>query len=244
MRVIPRILIAVLALIMTGYGMQSASAAAPPSAAIGGSHSHGLEANPVLGALSAKWWKYALETSAAKSPLNDKTGADCRTRQSGQVFFLVGTAGGGSAVRDECTVPYGKALFFPIANAFDVSTPNDGLDTPELIWQDLQVTFGFEVTAAYASVDGVKLPGLSPQNPLYRGCVGQDRGCFGTSFSFNLPNDNLLGIDQGTYKPAVADGVYALLPPLRKGKHTIVFNGEGFLGAPFSSEITYHITVN
>ena len=96
--------------------------------------------NYVLGTLSAAWWRYALETPADSNPLYDVTGANCAARQSGPIFFLVGKAGSGVATRDECQVPRGRLLFFPVANAFDVHTPGDGLDTPGLVWNDLQMT--------------------------------------------------------------------------------------------------------
>ena len=33
-------------------------------------------------------------------------------------------------------MPFGRLLFFPLLNAFDVHTPGDGLDTPELVYED------------------------------------------------------------------------------------------------------------
>ena len=235
--------VALVFVLLVAMGLVLPVSAASGSQVVTSTGTDGLTANPALGALSARWWQYVLGQPTATNPLTDPTGARCRTGQSGPVFFLVGTAGAGTATRNDCVVPYGKAIFFPIANAFDVHVAPDGLDTPQLIWDDLQVTYGFEVTSVFASVDGVSLPGLTPQNPLYRGCVGQDRGCFLRSFTLTLPADNLVGLPAGKYKPTVADGSYALIPPLKKGMHTIIFRGAGNLGGPFTSDITYRITV-
>jgi hypothetical protein len=59
-----------------------------------------------------------------------------------------------------------------------------------------------------------------------------------------LPDENLFEAPAGTYKPAVADGYYLLLLPLRPGVHTIAFGGTGnYRGAPTSEDITYHLRV-
>ena len=47
----------------------------------------------------------------------------------------------------------------------------------------------------------------------------------------------------GRYRPAVADGFYLLLAPLKPGVHTVTFGGHGNLGTPFVVEITYRLLV-
>ena len=41
-----------------------------------------------------KWWQWVLSIPEDKNPLNDQTGKNCSTAQSGNVWFLAGTAGG------------------------------------------------------------------------------------------------------------------------------------------------------
>src|SRR5205085_3726963 len=135
----------------------------------------------------------------ASNPLLDPTGAGCRTGQSGPVFFLVGTPGSGSVTRNDCTVPIGKSLYFPLANAFDVHTPGDGLDTPELVWQDLHVALGFRVDSLFATVDGTPVANLDPTTSPYRGCAGPRDGCTG-SFAFDFPAENLFSLPAGRYE--------------------------------------------
>src|SRR5262249_35380232 len=143
--------------------------------------------------------------------LSDPTGAGCGVGQFGPVFFLVGAGGGGAATRDQCRVPAGKALFFPLVNAFDVHTPGDGLDTPRQLWDDLHVTHGFGLSELHASIDGVPFTNLAPATTPYRACAGPVAGC-APSFSLTFPADNFFGLPAGTYAPTVADGVYLLLP--------------------------------
>jgi hypothetical protein len=192
--------------------------------------------------LSVKWWQYVLGQPASSNPLTDPTGERCRAGQSGLVFFLVGTFGSGQVTRDQCSVPAGRLLFFPLVNGFDVHTPGDGLDTPELVWNDFLVTLGWRVNALHASVDGVPVRNLDPATSPYRACAAPVSGC-ARPFSLRLPTGNLFDIPAGTYAPAVADGFYLLLAPLRPGVHTITFGGEGNLGGPFTQDVTYRLRV-
>jgi hypothetical protein len=204
------------------------------------------------GAWSASWWQYVGSQPASSNPLADPTGAGCRVGQSGQVFFLVGTNGAGSVTRDQCTVPPGKGLFFPLLNAFDVHVsctvaPSlcDPFDTPEKIWNDLQNNLGFAASELHATIDGVPVGNLDPATTPYRACAGPVARCSAPSFSFTFPADNLFGLPAGTYAPAVADGFYLLLAPLAPGAHTITFGGTGtFNGGAFSEDITYNLVVS
>jgi hypothetical protein len=196
--------------------------------------------------LSVLWWQYTLGQPAATNPLLDETGAGCATGQSGPVFFLVGTGGTGELTRDQCSVRAGKLLFFPLVNGFDVHTPGDGLDDADLVYHDFSVTLAFRVDSLYASVDGVPVSHLDPATSPLRACAAPVAGCT-RPFSLTLPDANLFGIPAGTYAPAVADGFYLLLAPLKPGVHTISFGGTGNFGSenpsPFSQDITYRLRV-
>jgi hypothetical protein len=69
------------------------------------------------GRWAAEWWQWALGVPAATNPLLDATGEHCAQRQVDNVWFLAGTVGLDPVVR-ECTIPEGKALFFPLINNF------------------------------------------------------------------------------------------------------------------------------
>src|SRR5580700_4787498 len=73
---------------------------------------------------STLWWQWVYGLSQTENdagmpncniPFQDPTGANCQAGQSGDVFFLAGTQAG-TVVRPDCTVPLGKAIFFPIVN--------------------------------------------------------------------------------------------------------------------------------
>ncbi|OHV52906.1 hypothetical protein CcI156_16175 [Frankia sp. CcI156] len=157
--------------------------------------------------------------------------------QSGSVFFLVGAFGGEKVVRNDCTVPAGKALFFPLVNVFDANNPGENRTAREL-WREMEA--GLSFANLHASVDGIPVGKLR----RYRACAGPVHRC-AHPFSITLPDDNIFNAPAGIYTPAVADGIYLLLKPLAPGRHTITFGGTGRsdITGPFSADITYHLTV-
>jgi len=187
---------------------------------------------------SVKWWQWAYSVPAAGHPLFDETGADCANGQSGPVWFLGGVFNAtGTVTRDLCTVPSGKALFFPIVNAEwdNFCPPVD----PPLSVDDLRATVSWFLditTELVCEVDGHAIPNLQ----AYRFA--------GDVFSVNLPAGNLweafgCPTPAGTYSPLVPDGYFVMLSPLSAGQHTIHFRGT--IGDPvnFTPEATYHLTV-
>lgn len=173
----------------------------------------------------AAWWEWALSEPIPSNPILDTSGAACANGQSGRVWFLAGTFGG-DATRS-CTVPPGKALFFPIVTAV-VST----VDVPGGEEATLRENVEFimeDAEALAASIDGesvADLSGFRVQSPL---------------FEFTLPPDNLLAAAPGTYA-GVSDGFYLMLPPLTAGEHTIHFEGS-LPSFGFEVDVTYTITV-
>jgi hypothetical protein len=228
--------LAALAALMLGLPAAAAPATPgviPPNATPG---------DQTYGAWSARWWQYVLAQPVPTNPLLDATGQHCATNQSGPVFFLVGTFGSGSATRNQCVVPAGKLLFFPLLNFADVHAPGDGLDTPELVWKDLQGLIS-PTTSLFASVDGAPVSNLDPRTTPYHACAGPASlaPCGAPAFTVTLPADNVFGAPAGQYFPSVDDGFYLMLAPLSAGKHTLRFGGTAASGA--SQDITYSLTV-
>jgi hypothetical protein len=175
---------------------------------------------------SALWWKWALSMPLDQHPLADT--APCSTGQSGGVWFLGGSFVSAEAERN-CTVPPGKAIFFPVLNT-ECSTiepdPFHGDTAAELSacakgWVD--------GATGVCGVDGVPVQNLEMyrvQSPLFT---------FGP-----LPANNVLFIDvpPGTTGQSVSDGYWLMLAPLSVGQHTIDVVGV------FANGFTFHITYN
>jgi hypothetical protein len=182
------------------------------------------------GQWSAAWWQYVLSFPATSAnPGLDTTGAGCQNGQSGDVFFLVGSFVG-PVDRTECGVPGGKFLFFPLINFVAVAT--EPSDTEASLRAQI-ARCEDKAKTLHASVDGVVIDNLNPHTTPFR--------TLSPVFSVTLPGNNLAGLAQGTYSPAVGDGYYLLLAPLATGAHTLSFGGTD--GCGNTQDITYHLTV-
>ncbi len=187
--------------------------------------------------LAARWWQWATESPASQNPLIDQTGQFGALNQpQGPVWFLAGNTGG-TTVRS-LIVPAGKALFFPVANVFDVEdgtavkgggkvfSVQNPLQTAQSLVSDIIAT----ATDMSCSVDGIPL------------AITSDNFEQSTPFALQFGADNLYGLPAGVYYPAVDAGYYVLLRPLSPGEHTIHFASTmGYFS--FSLDVTYHLTV-
>ena len=191
---------------------------------------------PAGSKLAAAWWQWMFSLPVTASPQFDT--ADANAGQHGQVWFLAGTFTGGTITRS-CTIPFGKTLVFPVANAWADNTgcPNTDYTVHEL----LGIAAGYEdqVTNLSCTIDGVAVPRLA-NTPPYR---------VTSVFGYEVPNDpnNVLAAfglpcyaSGGTVFPAASDGVFVSVPPLSRGQHTIHFSA---FAASLSLDITYHLTV-
>jgi hypothetical protein len=181
------------------------------------------------GEWGAEWWQWALAQPAAINPLLDSTGEFASVGQSGPVWFLAGTFGG--AAERTCTVPVGKALFFPIVNTVLGAGVWDCEPTAPGVVCDVRTLKAKakanidKVTLHQVEVDGVPLQNYRAASPR--------------PFSITIPDGNVLGLAPGTYAPQVCDGYWLMLAPLRPGHHTVHFKAEGYA----SVDVIYHLMV-
>ena len=182
------------------------------------------------------WWRWELSIPASVNPSLDATGANCVEGQSGKVWFLASTFGSGSVHR-ACTVPAGKALLVNLSsllNDYPCPDPNfqpaPGQSLEEFLTIGArQVEDG--VISLTLSVDGEAVA-----DPFaYR--VGTPLFTFTGHPSLTAVID---GCITGTPQPAVADGFFVMVKPLRPGSHTVAFSGAS---ANVQSQVTYHLTV-
>jgi hypothetical protein len=215
------------------------------------------------GEWSATWWQWALSipvhsppfSQKINHPLVDLTGVQCGVRQSGPVWFLggaffeLGTSALSTIVRNDCTVPSSKALFFPLLNAecTEVEGPENGCGGTEQESRTIITSAINGVGSLAADVDGV---------PIQISAEFRVGSADKPTFCVTLPPDDVLsfigegpgGFDSGThFTPGtscstVDDGYYVMLAPLSKGQHTVHFHGE-IPAASFTLDVTYHLTV-
>jgi hypothetical protein len=131
------------------------------------------------------------------NPVFDTTGANCGLEQrASPIFFLAGAATT-DAVTRTCTVPAGKAIFFPVINV-ECSTveapPFFGSNAQELRECATRLINGVDEGALTALIDGKEV-----QNR-------QDFRAQSLFFDFTLPPENFLGLAGVTSGSAVSDG--------------------------------------
>lgn len=176
---------------------------------------------------TAEWWQLMLSIPAADNPIVDHTGRNCAVGQRGPVWFLAGSPG--TVETRACSIPDGKALFFPIINLADINTTNQ---TAKELRAELAPCMD-RITTLSVEVDGKPLRNLN-DSARVRSAV----------FEITVPHDGFL--DPGTYSPVVDDGFYVMLKPLSVGNHNLHLRGatDGCpLQGPFSVDVLYHLTV-
>jgi len=194
--------------------------------------------------LVGDWWNWAFQGPAETLPVLDETGEFCGLGQQGKFWFLAGNFGGETT--RSCTVPGGKALFFPLVNIL-FWTPDDATTLEEARAGSNSL---IEPTSfLLCEIDGVPVSDLF----AYRAQT------FPGGFVFEIPEGSFLtqvpgcSDGMGGFEPcepgprpfSVADGYWIGLKPLPDGPHTIHF--EAVIGDPddpdFALDVTYFLEV-
>jgi hypothetical protein len=186
--------------------------------------------------LTAEWWQWALSIPTSVNPLTDATGDFCMVGQRGPIWFLAGNGTGEATVTRTCSVPADKTLFFPVINGVNISIPKDvcgstGLETAKQLRADIKPTIDAAENLS-VTVDG------QPVKKVLLQRVQSE------VFDVAFPADNLFGggssCPSAIYSPAVDDGYYVSLAPLKPGSHTIHFQGKD---PSTTQDVTYDLTV-
>lgn len=189
---------------------------------------------------SAAWWQWAYSLPYDGSPVFDT--APCATEQSGPVFFLAGKACLFSdtsctfTASRSCTVPAGKALYFPIQNVAD-SIVEESTVAPFFGPIIAKMRAGLEgiensTTKVDVVLDSKHLPAFRMQS---------------VAFDVSVPDHNFFqssneSIGPGTYAFTVDEGYYLMLEPPTKGQHKLHFTAtNAFFGN--TQDITYNLNI-
>ena len=160
--------------------------------------------------LSAAWWQWAFSAPSEVNPVGDRSGEHCSVNQRGRVWFLAGGFGS-SRISRRCEVPAGKHLFFPIINmVYYPRAANTGF-TCEQARRNAALNNDTAVEL-FAAIDGVPIADLK-------------RFRASTNVCFDILDR--VPKEVGAYRayPSASDGYWLLLPPLKKGVHTLNFGG-------------------
>lgn len=163
-----------------------------------------------IGEWSAEWWQW-LE-SQDPNPLEEEGPVDCSSGQSGSVWFLAGTAGQGPVLR-ECTVTFGKKLFFPLLNVKWSNAADENLTVEEkreilnTLISDDPAIFNSRACNVRSEFDGIPtlfygVTTARVQSPPFPGYAGET-------------------LDE----ESVSDGFWVMFRPSSKGTYELHFGG-------------------
>jgi hypothetical protein len=193
-----------------------------------------------LPVLTAQWWQWALSIPTDQNPQLDPTGQYCMVGQRGSVWFLGGVFSGGPADRS-CSVPEGATLFFPVINEVSINSPNVCGSGPEnepvkdLRQMSKSFIDAVPPTSVRVQIDGRNIPFRRIQSQIFEVALPGDN-------VFDAPCGGPGTVPAAIYSPAVDDGYYATLGPLKPGAHTLHFQAEQST-QPLPTNVTYHLTV-
>lgn len=197
------------------------------------------------------WWKWALAIPGSTNPIND---GDCNQQQSGDVFFLAGNGGGNSA--RTCTIPAGKAIFFPIVNAINRICPEgvnadftcDVATSDQALHDNLVALFNDNEITTTLEVDGHAITGLEDGRAETQKFIDPTMDAMDDAFGSMCAGpirDNTCNMPVGSSRNAIGDGYWVMLNPLAAGKHDVHFAAKVVLSpdSSFELDVSYALTV-
>ena len=172
--------------------------------------------------LASEWTNWLVAEPITTNPAFDPDGGFCDRNQKGKVWFLASTFGG--VVDRTCKVPAGKAIFFSLGGVFISFSP----EFPEMGDPCLELATDLEKVRCDVNKDIPLAPGISFE-VVIDGVPVEDLFAFRAQsqpggFTLRVPDPSLLtdsGFSSGDRSPAVADGYFLFLKPLRPGEHTL-----------------------
>lgn len=195
------------------------------------------------GEWAADWVRWAVAGPAGQNAIEDTTGRYCNLNQPRHgVWFLAGTFADVGPVNRACTIPKGRALFYPIFEWAWTDCPG----TPDVDLSDAEVRailaaltdLACELTS---TLDGVAISGLQVLNVRTQS----------PKFSSYLPSNSVLKdscvppLEAGRTGRQFTDGYWVMLPPLSPGKHKLTLHGASCGDLVYKiGPVTYDLTVH
>jgi hypothetical protein len=190
---------------------------------------------------SAKWWQFYYSQST--NDMRAIGSPDICEGPASRVRFLNG-ASENTTKTNHITLATDTPLFFAIVGieADNTACPLSDFGTNSAGVLAAAAIGAFSATETSCTIDGVAVPGLeNPTNTIYN--------VVSPAFSFTTAKEhNIVAEAEGepclpgelTVYPGEADGVYLMLSPFSRGRHTLNF--VGVMGS-LTLDITYDITV-
>lgn len=174
-------------------------------------------------ALLNEWWQWSLSIPSAVNPVLDNSGKACALGQRGNLWFLVGNAGGKTT--RQCSLPAGTRVLIPLHNTLCVQ---DGTTT--VAQCDASVTRNYESYTSWS----VELNGV-PQEIIEQPPVPGEY-----VFNVAVPRNGLASYRPGLYRATAAAGRWAIVDLPAPGVYTLRAQARS---AAYAADVTYQLTV-
>ena len=191
--------------------------------------------------LASEWTNWLIAEPSATNPAYDDNGSLCGQNQEGNVWFLAGTFENVNTPDDlskrKCIVPAGKAIFLTLGGVYVSFSPDFLWTDPlcsilplEKTLEQIRCDVNNDVPVAPSISFEVKIDGLPVKDLFAFRVQSKPEG-----FTLRVPDGSLLtewGFSPGDRFPAVSDGYFLFLKPLKLGKHTlkvVMTNADGSL---------------
>ena len=174
--------------------------------------------------LANDWTNWLVIEPFSTNPAFDPDGRFCDRNQHGKVWFLASTFDG---IADRtCEVPSGKSIFLSLGGVFVSFAPefpaaDDPCSELATVAERVRCDVNNDVPAAPAISFEAALDG-EPIKDLFAFRSMSPPG----GFTLRVPNPSFLtdlGLPAGNRTPAMADGYFLHLKPLKHGVHTLNF---------------------
>lgn len=184
--------------------------------------------------LAAEWWQWAFSTPAETGGPFDAGAVRCAVNQPrSDVLFLAAPFNTSGTVDRSCTDPVRRdtQIFLPVINTECSNVePDPFFGATAKKRRECVNMDRFDAADLSARVDGHSLPVSEAKFDITS-----------NDFAFSAVPGNPVGVIESGQ--STTRGVWLLLEPLQKGRHTIQFTGS-YPVLAFSVSVTYRLTVN
>ena len=174
--------------------------------------------------LASEWTQWLTREPFATNPALDPDGSLCDLNQQGKVWFLASTFEG--VATRTCEIPEGKAIFLSLGGVFISFAPEfpaagDPCAQMASLADRVRCDVNTDAPVAPAVSFEASLDGESIDDLFAFRAQSQPGG-----FTLEVDEPSFLtdlGLPAGDRTPAMADGYFLYLKPLKRGRHTLSF---------------------
>lgn len=175
---------------------------------------------------SQLWWRWIISIPKDRSPgLGHDDLESNQFQYDDNITFLAGSFDLGNFIRHDVTVPFGKALFFPLINSINSFAEDPTMKTEE----DL-------IRWSRQDIENIRKKEL-----IINGEPISEQLVYSEPFNIEYPPNNVFKVKPGL-TTAISCGYWAFLRPLARGDYKIQTSGSCIAGT-VKVDVDYHIRV-